>query len=72
MLLTARTWRAHQKDPTHLVHLDFLEEELERVLGSLHNELLEVVLEHLVDLVLVQVVLNRLHVVELLHFIHLA
>ena len=72
VFLTARTWGTHQENAAHLVHLDFLEKELERVLGSLDDELLEVVLKEFVDLMLVQVLLNRLHVVELLHFIHLA
>jgi len=71
IFLTAATWGAHQENSPGLVHLDFLEQELEGVLGSLNDQLLEVILEHLVDLMLVQVLLNRLHVVELLHLIHL-
>lgn len=53
-----------------MVHLDLLEKELEGVLGASDNQLLEEVLKQLVDLVVVQVTFNRLHVVELLHLVH--
>ena len=54
-----------------MVHLDLLEKELEGVLGASDNQLLEEVLKQLVDLVVVQVTFNRLHVVELLHLVHI-
>ena len=71
VLLAAAAGGAQQENAANLVHLDLLEKELERILGAGHNELLEQVLEQLVDLVLFQVLLNRLHVVELLHLVHL-
>ena len=54
-----------------MVHLDLLEKELKRVIRSGDDKLLEKILKELVNLVLVQIVLNRLHVVELLHLVHI-
>ena len=71
VLLTAAAWSAKKENTAHLVHLDLLKEELERVLRASNDQLLEKVLEELVDLVLLKVLLNRLHVVELLHLVHL-
>ena len=70
VLLTAATGSAKKENTADLVHLDLLQEELEGVLGAGNDELLEEVFEELVDLVLLEVLLNRLHVVELLHLIH--
>ena len=53
-----------------LIHLDLLEEELMRVIRARNNELLEQVFKELIHLILFEIVLNRLHVVEFLHLIH--
>ena len=71
VLLTAAARSAKKENTADLVHLDLLQEELEGVLGAGNDELLEEVFEELVDLVLLEVLLNRLHVVELLHLVHL-
>ena len=71
VLLTAAAGSAKKENTADLVHLDLLQEELEGVLGAGNDELLEEVFEELVDLVLLEVLLNRLHVVELLHLVHL-
>ena len=70
VLLTAAAGSAKKENTADLVHLDLLEKELEGILGAGDDQLLEQVLEQLVHLVLLQVLLNRLHVVELLHFVH--
>ena len=70
--MALRAWSSEEEDAAHLVHLDLLKKELERVLRSRHNNLLQEVFKKLIDLVLFQVLLDRLHVVELLHFVHLA
>ena len=71
VLLTAAAGSAKKENTAHLVHLDLLKKELERVLRASNDQLLEKVLEELVDLALLKVLLNRLHVVELLHLVHL-
>ncbi len=70
VFLAAGAGRSHQENTSHLLHLDLLKNELHGVLGTGHDKLLKQILEKLVNLVLVQVLLNRLHVVELLHFLH--
>ena len=51
---------------------DLLDQEVERLFRSSNDELLEEVFEHLVYLVFFEVLLDLLHVVELLEFIHFA
>ena len=71
VLLTATAGSAKKENTAYLVHLDLLKQELERVLRASNDQLLEKVLEELVDLALLKVLLNRLHVVEFLHLVHL-
>lgn len=70
VLLTLATRGTKEEHTADLVHLDLLEEEFEGFLRAGHDQLLKEVLKELIHLVLFQVLLNRLHVVELLHLVH--
>jgi len=52
------TLRDETNNQFTLIHLDFLEKELKRLLGAGDNKLLEKVFEKLINLVFIQVVLN--------------
>ena len=60
-----------KEDSANLVHFDLLKEELKRIIRTGNDKLLKKVFEKFVDLIFLKVLLDRLHVVELLHFVHL-
>ena len=52
------------------LRLNLLKKEFKGLLWLVDDQLLEEVLKHLVDLVLFEVLLDRLHVVKFLEFVH--
>lgn len=71
VFLAAAARSSHKENTAHGIHLDLLQDKLERVFGAGNDELLQKILEKLIDLVFIEVLFNRLHVVELLHLVHL-
>lgn len=69
-LLTLTARGSNEENSADFTHFDLLNDERERLFRAGHNNLLHDVFEKLVDLVLFQVRLNRLHVVVFLHFVH--
>lgn len=67
ILLT--TIKIRDRGPTLLL-LKFVGDEVERLVGLVDDQLFQEVLEELVDLLLLEVRLDLLHVVEFLQFVH--
>ena len=70
MLLSIAARGTEEEDAANRVHFDLLQQELVGLIWARHNHLLQEILEQLIHLVLLEVRLDRLHVVELLHFVH--
>ena len=70
VLLTVRSWCTEQEYASNLLLLNLLKHELKRVIGSRHNQLLEKVFEELIHSVVLEVLLDGVHIVELLFLVH--
>ena len=70
MLLSIAAGGTEEEDAANLAHLDPLQQELIGLIWARYNHLLQEILEQFIHLVLLQVRLDRLHVVELLHLVH--
>ena len=70
VFLAVSSWCTKQEYATNLVLLYLRKHKLEGVIGARHNQLLEKVLKELIHSVVLEVFLNRVHIVKLLILVH--